>query len=437
MMPQLRSVFAAVVLSAAAPPALWAQQADASQPDPQAAAAFAQLVKDYRDHPFLRVKSTLKIELRQEDVVAESREVVAEFTYSRGGAGIVNINGFTCWFRDGVLWAIHEDTDDCYYRTNYEGAAYWVLWDIFRDLPYPHVALLWGDEAAEDVHMELHSETPMIAPREMSEIEVDGKVLKRLMLRSDNGVMQIDIDPKTNLIETMEHTITGGMFVEPGASKRTMYSLDYTTFDEPLPDGEFAFDPGKRQRVDLFAALAPPPEIPEGPAVPQGAVGDIIGAEAPPFVLATADGKAVDVEDFRGKVVVLDFWATWCRPCVVALPLLHEVATWARQEELPVEVLTVNVWEARGDQDNPDARLAAVRAFWKKNNFTLPVAMDYTDETAAAYRVQGIPTTFIIRSDGIIHARHAGFSEDYVENLKAEIRAALGALDAVTPDDAE
>jgi thiol-disulfide isomerase/thioredoxin len=139
------------------------------------------------------------------------------------------------------------------------------------------------------------------------------------------------------------------------------------------------------------------------------------------------DNRAIDLELLRGKVVVLDFWATWCGPCRRALPLLHQMAAWARLEELPVEVVTVNVWESRDPaQNTPDARLESVRAFWKQNGYTLPVAMDYTDEVAAAYGVQGIPATFVIRSDGVVHAQPHPSS---VEELKRVVREAIEALE--------
>ena len=116
-----------------------------------------------------------------------------------------------------------------------------------------------------------------------------------------------------------------------------------------------------------------------------------------------------------------------------AFELLHEFATWARDEQLPVEVVTVNVFETRDPAaDTPDARLDAVRAFWAKQGFTLPVAMDFTDQVAADYGVQGIPATFVIRSDGVVHARHEGAAPDYVELLKDEVRDALDELE--TPE---
>jgi hypothetical protein len=114
------------------------------------------------------------------------------------------------------------------------------------------------------------------------------------------------------------------------------------------------------------------------------------------------------------------------------MPQLAEVAQWARQEELPVAVLTINVWEAAGrPEDTPDVRLQSVQQFIKDKRLALPVAMDYTDETATAYGVTSIPATFIIRSDGVVHARlHPGAG-----GLKTAIGEALGALEA--PPDGE
>jgi thiol-disulfide isomerase/thioredoxin len=217
-------------------------------------------------------------------------------------------------------------------------------------------------------------------------------------------------------------------------------------FDAPLPAEKMALDVAGRQRVSVLASLMPPPPPPEGP--PEGApagvaqpggrpgvggqAGAIVGKEAPAFVLATAEGGAVDLADLRGRVVVLDFWATWCGPCVRALPQLHQVADWVRAEALPVEIFTINVWE---QDDAPDVRRDTVLRFWKKHGFTLPIAMDYTDETATAYGVSGIPATFVIRSDGIIHARHAGIGGDYISSLKQDIRAALEALEEPEPEE--
>ncbi len=110
----------------------------------------------------------------------------------------------------------------------------------------------------------------------------------------------------------------------------------------------------------------------------------------------------------------------------MALPFLHEVARWARAQDVPVEILTVNVWEG----GEPDERREKVRRFWTENGYTLPVAVDYTGQTANDYKLTGIPATVVIRADGIVHAFHAGLGGDYVELLKGEITGAIEALEA-------
>jgi len=93
---------------------------------------------------------------------------------------------------------------------------------------------------------------------------------------------------------------------------------------------------------------------------------------------------------------------------------------------MPVTVITINCFEgAVLENDTPDNRLDAARAFWRKHEFTLPVAMDYSDDVASSYKVTGIPATVVIRSDGVVHAVHSGVSPDYIEQLKSDINGAL------------
>jgi hypothetical protein len=113
---------------------------------------------------------------------------------------------------------------------------------------------------------------------------------------------------------------------------------------------------------------------------------------------------------------------------MMGLPNVHAAAKWASDEQLPVTVMTINVWEIRPpNPDSPDARLESARKTWEKKGFTLPIAMDYSDETAGAYGVSGIPTTVIIRSDGVVHNVHVGVAD--VEELKKDIQAALKAVE--------
>ncbi|UCD74571.1 MAG: TlpA family protein disulfide reductase [Phycisphaerales bacterium] len=431
-------VLAVAASLAIAPHPAGAQEAEVFEPDQAAVKALDKVVQTYRKRPALRVKSTLRIELTQGETTSEGDEVEAEFLYLKGGDGLLRIRGFTCYINDGDLFAIHEDVDHSYFTEVLDGAPYWLLLDALRDLPYPHLAILWGDPEPEFLWWELHTATPEIVPVSVEEVEVaveedkPARKLRQITLKGSDGSMVLRVDPRSLLIQSVEHTVTGGEFIQEGAVQTTRYRFEYQTFEQPPDPKEYTFSRGDRQRVGLLATLIPPPDpaagpVPAGPAEAGGS--ELIGKVAPPFTLATADGDAVDLEELRGQVVVLDFWATWCGPCRKALPGLHEVARWVDEQELPVKILTVNIWEKTGGEGaGQDERLKLVGQFWQSNKFTLPVAIDYTNETAVAYGISGIPTTVVIRSDGIVHTFHIGAATP--EALRKQITDALEALES-------
>jgi thiol-disulfide isomerase/thioredoxin len=118
----------------------------------------------------------------------------------------------------------------------------------------------------------------------------------------------------------------------------------------------------------------------------------MIGQPAPPFDLEKLDGGRVALDGLKGRIVVLDFWATWCRPCIQALPLLHEVAAWAQAKGCPLTVLTVNSWEMPDAAANdPQQRRDQVQQFWDRHGFTLPVLLDHDDSDRRGVRRAGHP----------------------------------------------
>ena len=405
--------------------------------DPAALEAFTQMIKAYRERPALKVKTSVKIELSQGEAKASSSDLNAEFTFSKDRKAVIKLRGYTCHVSNGVLTVVHESTEHSYFSTPDDGSPYYTLMNAFVDIPFPELAIHLGEESIDDVLMQFHPKAPYVQPTSVLTEEVEGKQVQRLKLSSDNEVIDIGLDPENKLIRSMELVITGGDLVQPGSTLAYKYSYDYEVPAEPLDDSVFAFDPGDRQRVDVIASLTPKPQRQPGqPEVLGGeeAAKALVGETAPAVVLATADGNAVDLEDFRGQVVVLDFWASWCGPCMRAMPVLHEVARSCKDQQLPVKVLTINVWEIRDEaSDSPDARLESAKKTWEKRGFTLPIAMDYTDEVAQAYRVHSIPTTVVIRADGKVHAIH-GFSETYGEDLKREIQDAIKAVETGEDD---
>jgi cytochrome c biogenesis protein CcmG/thiol:disulfide interchange protein DsbE len=120
------------------------------------------------------------------------------------------------------------------------------------------------------------------------------------------------------------------------------------------------------------------------------------GRAAPALRLRTLDGGRVDLAALRGRPVVVNFWATWCEPCVREFPLLARAAAGHRAARLAVVGVLY--------QDQPDA----ARAFVRQHGGTWPVGEDADGRTAAAWGVVGLPHTFFVRPDGTLASHQLG-----------------------------
>lgn len=142
------------------------------------------------------------------------------------------------------------------------------------------------------------------------------------------------------------------------------------------------------------------------PAQPATAIGN----PAPELSLADLDGNPIHLADLRGRPVVVNFWASWCGPCVEEFPLLRDAA--ARHADEGLAVIGV-VYQDRSE---------AARDFMARNGATWPAAMDPGGRVAAAYGILGPPETFFIGRDGTIVARQFGqFSASSLEEKLAAI----------------
>jgi TonB family protein len=136
---------------------------------------------------------------------------------------------------------------------------------------------------------------------------------------------------------------------------------------------------------------------------------------APPFTLTTSEGEQISLDDMGGKVVLLDFWATWCGPCKETLPVIQKMAkNFAGQ---PLVVVSIS-----GDSDE---RLW--RTFLDKNNMTWPQFRDANGALRSAYGVTAIPQFFTIDADGVLQSVKIGSNADLEGDIRRLVKRATDA----------
>jgi thiol-disulfide isomerase/thioredoxin len=136
------------------------------------------------------------------------------------------------------------------------------------------------------------------------------------------------------------------------------------------------------------------------------------GSAAPIFSGKTLDGKPVRLSDYRGRVILLDFWASWCKPCKEEFPFLIETDKHFNSRGLTI--LTVNI----------DKNIKNVRQFISglETPPAFPVILDDKAGIPPLYKLEGMPTTILIDRNGLIRYIHVGFKSDkkaeYLEQIK-------------------
>lgn len=120
---------------------------------------------------------------------------------------------------------------------------------------------------------------------------------------------------------------------------------------------------------------------------------------APAFSLINLEGEEVSLDDYKGKKILLNFWATWCPPCKAEMPDMEEL--YKEYKEKDFVVLAVNMTYSEESQEN-------VVAFVDDNQLTFPVLMDKRGEVGSLYNVNAFPTSYFIDSDGVIRNKVIG-----------------------------
>ncbi|MDD5274502.1 MAG: TlpA disulfide reductase family protein [Methylovulum sp.] len=139
-----------------------------------------------------------------------------------------------------------------------------------------------------------------------------------------------------------------------------------------------------------------------------------VGQPAPQFTLPSLQqGQPVNLQQFNGKVVYLDFWASWCAPCRISFPLLNKLHQKLKSQGF--EVVAINLDEKK---ENGEKFLQEIPV-----DFT--VLHDTNGEWSDKYVVESMPTSFIIDKHGVVQMIHHGFTSEDINGLEQKINALL------------
>jgi len=140
---------------------------------------------------------------------------------------------------------------------------------------------------------------------------------------------------------------------------------------------------------------------------------DLTGQAAPDFALKSSSGDNLRLSEYRGDVVMVNFWATWCGPCRQEMPLLDEL--YSRYERVGFSLLGVNI-----DDDSHKAMNMV-----SELGVSFPVLFDARKEVSKLYKVEAMPVTVLIDREGTIRYVHHGYKPGYEDKYLNQIRSLL------------
>jgi peroxiredoxin/outer membrane lipoprotein-sorting protein len=216
-------------------------------------------------------------------------------------------------------------------------------------------------------------------------------------LTGEGGTMTLFLGQKDGLVYKMVYKMSDGdTYEELVTALQLNTPVQKTAFAFKPPADAKKVEPGQQAERDDTTSLK--------------------GQEAPNFTLTDTEGNEVSLSSLRGKVVFLDFWATWCPPCRQSLPHTQALSQHEKAKSGELVVLAVNARE----------QLDTVKRFIQDNSYSFRVLMDKEGTVLNAYKVQGIPTFVLIDREGKVAWVQVGFGPGTEKQMEEAVQQALG-----------